>query len=392
MPLQVDRFAELELADLAGRGLIRAPDDGAARASAQAAARRIGRPFVDASSNDYLALGSSTVSRETDVQAGGGAPPGAGASRLIHGTHSAHLALEGALASWVGLPSALLFPTGYAANVGLLQALGARDTVLVSDSLNHASIVDGCRLARAQTVVVPHGDLGAIERSLVAARTARARWVVVESLYSMDGDGPDLARLRGLCDRHGAGLVVDEAHALGVLGPEGAGRCREAGVVPDAIVGTLGKAVGVQGAFVAGSALLRDLLWNRARTFVFSTAPSPRLAELALFHVQRARAADELRARLLERVQRLHAALRQRQLPLPEGLIGPIVPIVLGANDRALAAAAALADEGILAQAIRYPTVPEGSARLRLTVTAAWPSDAPAWLAAALARFAQGTT
>jgi 8-amino-7-oxononanoate synthase len=382
MGFSVDDLADAELAELARRGLLRTPDDGAARRSTEVAATALGVPFVDASSNDYLGL-ARDVSRETPVQAPW---PGAGASRLIHGTQPAHLALERALAEWVGLPEALTFSSGYAANVGLLQALGIDGTVLVSDALNHASIVDGCRLSRARVEVVPHRDLGAVEGALVAARGARARFVVVESCFSMDGDGPDLTALRALCDRLSAGLVVDEAHALGVFGPGGAGRCAQTGVRPDALVGTLGKAVGVQGAFVAGSERLRTLLWNRARSFVFSTAPSPRLAELAAFHVQRVRADDAGRARLHALVASLRASLRAAGVAPMVDSVAPIVPVLIGSNERALAVATELQRAGILAQAIRYPTVPEGTARLRLTVSASWSDDAPERVAHALAR------
>ena len=348
------------------------------------AAEKLRRPMVDTSSNDYLGFAQADVSRETSVQSR--APSGAGASRLIHGTRPAHLALERDLASWVGLDSALLFASGYAANVGLLQALGGTETVFISDGLNHASIIDGCRLSRSRIEVVPHLSVEAIERCLADHAAAPLRCVLTESYFSMDGDGPNLRELRAVCDRHGAALVVDEAHALGVFGPAGAGRCREAGVVADALVGTLGKAVGVHGAFVAGSVRLRELLWNRARSFVFSTAPSPVLAELAQFHVQRTRAATELRVTLGRRATELRAALEARKLPTVPGSFGPIVPVVLGDERRAVAAVTQLASEGVLAQAIRPPTVPQGTARLRLTAKATWAEDVPDLVAAAVAR------
>jgi 8-amino-7-oxononanoate synthase len=382
MRSSVDELADAELGALASRGLLRVPDDGSARRVAEEAARRLGVPFVDASSNDYLGL-ARDVSRETPVQAPW---PGAGASRLIHGTRPAHLALERALADWVGLPEALMFSSGYTANVGLLQALGLEGTVVVSDALNHASIVDGCRLSRARVEVVPHLEQGAVERALTGAATARARFVVVESCYSMDGDSPDLGALRSLCDQHRAGLIVDEAHALGVFGPSGAGRCAAACIRPDALIGTLGKAVGVQGAFVAGSASLRSLLWNRARSFVFSTASSPHLSELAAFHVQRARSDEAGRARLSRMTTDLRAALHAMRVPTMTTADAPILPVLIGSNERALLVAGELQREGILVQAIRYPTVPEGTARLRLTVSAGWPDGAPERVADALAR------
>jgi 8-amino-7-oxononanoate synthase len=215
-----------------------------------------------------------------------------------------------------------------------------------------------------------------VEAVLVEHRDERARWVVVESCFSMDGDGPDLRALRALCDEHDAGLIVDEAHALGVWGPSGGGRCAEAGVVPDALIGTLGKAVGTQGAFVAGSERLRTFLWNEARSFVFSTATSPRLAELSLLHVERVKSADGLRATLRQHSRELRGALRDHGLSTTPGLDGPIVPLVVGDNERVLAVVSQLERAGILAQGIRPPTVPAGTARLRFTACAAWPDGA----------------
>jgi len=367
---------------LAEAGLLRRSDDGSRRTAAQAAADRLGVPFVDASSNDYLGLAGQDVSRETRVQVGA---PGAGASRLIHGTRDELVALETRLAKWVGTAGALLFTSGYAANVGLLSAIGVGGSVILSDRLNHASIVDGCRLARAEVEVIPHLDLGALELALTNHRGRGPVWVVTESCFSMDGDGPDLLALRSLCDRFEAGLVVDEAHALGVFGARGAGRCQAAGVRPDALVGTLGKAVGTQGAFVAGSRALLELLWNQARSFVFSTATSPLLASVTLLHVERLEAANYARAVVLERARLLSEALIRSGVPLPPGLGGPIVPVLVGGNDEALRIAHDLESEGILAQAIRPPTVPPGGARLRLTVSASWPDGAVERVATAVA-------
>jgi 8-amino-7-oxononanoate synthase len=378
----LDAFVGHELAELESKGLLRMPDDGRGREAATAAAQSLGRELVDASSNDYLGLGALGVSRETDVQVG---IAGSGASRLIHGTRPAQLQLEGQLAAWVRLQAALLFTSGYAANLGVLSALGAADTLIISDKLNHASIIDGARLGRARIEVVPHLDLAAVELALRGNQVARARWVVTESYFSMDGDGPDLRALRAMCDRFAAGLVVDEAHALGLFGPSGAGRCVEAGIVPDVLIGTMGKAIGTQGAFVAGSDLLRQFLWNRARSFVFSTATSPLLAARTLLHVERTRAADDLRARLRTTASRLRERLLSLGVRAEPGLNGPIVPIVVGDNDAAMRAASALESEGILAQAIRPPTVPPGGARLRITVSAVWPDDAVERVSAAVA-------
>jgi 8-amino-7-oxononanoate synthase len=342
--------------------LFRDPLDAGARDAVAGAALGAGARFIDASSNDYLGL-AHAVSRET-------ADPGAGASRLVQGTRPEHEALERELAEWVGCARALLFTSAYAANAGALAALAGEDSVLVSDELNHASIIDGCRLARGQVLVTPHLDLAAIDSALSAARMTPIRWVVTESYFSMDGDGPNLPALRAICDRHRAFLIVDEAHGLGVFGKGGAGRCAELGVRPDVLIGGLGKAVGSQGGFVAGSEPLRSYLWNRARTFVFSTAPSPLLCTSALEQVRVARTADPARARLHERVRLLRDRLAGLGVPLAPGSFGPIVAIVAGDGERALVLARRLREDGILAQAIRPPTVPAGSARLRVTVTA----------------------
>jgi 8-amino-7-oxononanoate synthase len=240
-------------------------------------------------------------------------------------------------------------------------------------------------LARAEVLVTPHLDLAAVDGALSAARSAPVRWVVTESYFSMDGDGPNLPALRALCDRHRAFLLVDEAHTLGVVGPSGAGRCAELGVRPDVLIGGLGKAVGSQGGFAAGSELLRSYLWNRARTFIFSTAPSPLLCADALAQVQIARAADQSRLKLHENVNVLRAALAERGLVVARGSFGPIVPVVLGDSERAVAVAASLRARGILAQAIRPPTVPEGTARLRLTVHAGMDAQDVERLASAIA-------
>lgn len=340
-------FLDEELAKLEAAGLLRlpsAPPD----------------PFLlDCSSNDYLGY-ARDVSRETSL--------GAGASRLIHGTTSEHLELESRLADWVQLPAALLFSSGYAANVGLLQSLARPGDVIFSDELNHASLIDGCRLSRARTVVVPHNDLEALDRAL-AAEAGRRRWIVTESYYSMDGDGPDLVALRALADRHGAHWLVDEAHALGVFGPSGAGRCAEHHVKPDALMGTLGKSVGSSGAFVAGSPSLRLYLWNRARSLVFSTATSPSLAQQTLAMVEAVQRADPQRAQLLRKAEAFVTRLQRAGMPFPERyLTGPIVPVVLGTADAAQQLARELTEAGFLVQAIRPPTVPAGTSRLRITL------------------------
>ncbi len=277
--------------------------------------------------------------------------------------------LERALASWLEAESALLFTSGYAANVGLIPALADSPTDLVlSDALNHASIVDGSRLARAQTTVFPHLDVDRV-RKLLRGSSARRTWVVTESYFSMDADTPDLAQLRAVCDEYGAALVVDEAHALGVLGPEGRGLCAEAGVEPDVLVGTLGKALGTGGAFVVGCEDLVRWLWNRARSFVFSTGLSPALAASALHSLRRVQADATLRATTQQRAIQLRAGLAR--LGLTALGYGHVVPVIIGDCRAAVRVADALQLDGFSVRAIRPPSVPSGTARIRFTASAA---------------------
>ncbi|WP_434043891.1 MULTISPECIES: aminotransferase class I/II-fold pyridoxal phosphate-dependent enzyme [Sorangium] len=347
------RHLQDELSELNRAGLLRTPPVVAAPAG-----------MLVLCSNDYLGYARLPWLAADD------AASGAGASRLVSGTHETHLIAERELAAWLGTEAALLFSSGYAANVGTLAALARPGDVVVSDALNHASIIDGCRLSRATIEVVPHGDLAAVEGALARAGGARRRWVVTESLFSMDGDTPDLRGLRELCDRHDAALIVDEAHALGVSGPSGAGLCAAAGVRPDVLVGTLGKSLGLHGAFVAGSSTLRTYLWNRARSFVFSTGISPMVALATVDRVRRAAADDAGRARLAMVTDRLRSGLRELGARLLPGSSGPILPWVLESPGVAVEMSQRLARQGVLVQAIRPPTVPAGTSRLRITSSA----------------------
>jgi 8-amino-7-oxononanoate synthase len=309
-------------------------------------------------SNDYLGLAKRPAPA---------AVCGAGASRLVSGEHAIHRELEVAAAELVGQATALVFTSGYAANVGLVSALAGPGDLVVSDALNHASLIDGARLSRATVQVVPHLDLDATAAALARPRAGRA-FVLTESYFSMDADSPDLGALRRLCDEHSAALLVDEAHALGVLGPGGRGLCAEAGVQPDALVGTFGKAFGAGGAFVAGSDALVAWLWNRARSFVFSTGLSPVLAAAALEGVTTAARQPGRRETVLSRA----AAVREGLAAL--GLVlrgrGPIVPWIVGDARKAVRVAESLVARGIDVRPIRPPSVPAGTARLRITLTA----------------------
>lgn len=319
---------------------------------------------VDARSNDYLGLARRAVSRETV----GGSQVGAGASRLVSGTWPEHLALEAELAAWLGSEAALVFSSGYAANVGTVSALAGPGETVLSDALNHASIIDGCRLSRAEVVVLPHGDAGALERAL--ADTRGVRWFVTETYFGMDGVSPDLVRLRAICDRHEVGLVVDEAHALGVFGPGGRGLCAASGVAPDVLIGGMGKALGVQGGFAACGELYRSWLWNRARSLVFSTAPSPVLCALARDQVRAVAGASAARARLAALEQRLSERLGSAGVVMPAGRHGPVFPLVLGSEQAVMRAAARAVALGVRCQPIRPPTVPRGASRLRVSLRA----------------------
>ncbi|MGA3119223.1 MAG: aminotransferase class I/II-fold pyridoxal phosphate-dependent enzyme [Polyangiaceae bacterium] len=316
-------------------------------------------PCTTFCSNDYLGLGG---------RFGPPAAAGASASRLVVGEHAEHITLERLAARLVAQPASLVFTSGYAANVGLLSALAGPADRIVSDAFNHASIIDGARLSKARTVVVPHLDLPAVERALSEPHSGRS-FVVTESYFSMDADQPDLARLRAICDARGAALVVDEAHALGVLGPEGRGLCVAAGVRADALVGTFGKAFGAAGAFVAGCDALMAWLWNRARTFVFSTGLSPALAAAASAGITAAEANPALREMTLGAAHRLREGLHRVGIR-PAGF-GHIIPWVLGPSSAALRMSNALRAHGLDVRPIRPPSVPAGTARLRFTVTAA---------------------
>jgi 8-amino-7-oxononanoate synthase len=341
--------------------------------------------LVSFCSNDYLGLASHPALAAAAAEAARRDGFGASASRLVSGDLPAHRRLEAALADFLSAPAALLFPTGYQANLGVLTALAGPNDLIVSDALNHASLIDGCRLSRARVSVFPHRDAGAARRLLADGGPARRRVLVTESLFSMDGDAAPLADLAAAADETGAVLVVDEAHALGVLGPGGRGLCAEAGIVPAVLIGTLGKAFGSAGGFAAGDSLVRDILLNRARTFIFTTASPPPVAAAAEAALSLIRSPEGARRRDALTRHRLDLASRLAGLGLlSSSPPGPIFPVVLGTEARALAAADALRSRGYYVTAIRPPTVPAGSARLRVTLSAEHTPDEIAGLAKAL--------
>ncbi len=328
-----------------------------------------GRRVVSFASNDYLGLASHPDVRAAAVAAIEHWGTGAGASRLVVGSRPVHDDLEAALADWKGTEAAVLFPTGFAANTGLLAVLAEPGVRIASDALNHASIIDGCRMAAAQGAdvrVYPHGDLDALDAALDGAERAV---VVTDGVFSMDGDVAPWTGLGEVCARRHALLVVDEAHVvLDALPPPAD--------VELVRVGTLSKTLGALGGFVAGDRPLVDLLVNRARPFIFTTAPTPADTAAALAAVEIVRG-EEGRA--------LVARLRGHVEALRPGHPTPIVPIVVGAETDALALAEALLDRGLLVPAIRPPTVPEGTCRLRVALSAAHDDDQVASLRAALA-------
>lgn len=375
-----------ELAALETAGLRRHPH--AVEGRRGAAVRVDGRASTDFSSNDYLGLAADRRLAEAAAAALRDAGTGAAAARLISGTHPLHQALEADLARLKGVEAALLFPTGYAANTGTIPALVGRGDAVYSDALNHASLIDGCRLSRATSRVFPHLDIDALDAQLRAdAGHFRRRLVVVDAVFSMDGDLFPLDRLVEVACRHGAWTYVDDAHGTGVLGREGRGSAEHWGVEGqvDVRMGTLGKALGTAGAFVAGSRTLREWLLNRARSFVFTTGTPPALAAATREAVRIAAAEPWRRERVRENAHRLRAGLAALGRSAPGEADGHIVPVPVGDAAAVVAAGAALRARGFLVGAVRPPTVPAGTSRLRLTVTAAHTAEEIDALLAALA-------
>jgi glycine C-acetyltransferase/8-amino-7-oxononanoate synthase len=328
------------------------------------------RPLLDFSSNDYLALSQHPelikASRDALERYG----VGVGAARLMSGDLGLFHQLEHEVADFKGCAAALLFGSGYMANVGMIPALIGRGDVVFTDRLDHASIYDGCRLAGARLLRFRHNDLEHLEALLKKERGTGRALVVVESLYSMDGDIAPLAELVALKNRHDCLLMVDEAHATGLFGDHGGGLIAAAGLADEVevVMGTFGKALGSYGAYVAGSATLRDYLINRARSFIYSTGLPPAVVGASLAAVKLVRRSPDLRLRLAEKAAYFKACLQGEGLP---GTPGPthIVPVMIGDGGVALALAEECCRLGLFATAVRPPTVPEGTARLRFSVT-----------------------
>jgi len=331
-----------------------------------------GRELLLMASNDYLGLSQHPQLISCGARAAEQWGAGSGSARLISGSSALFDTLEKRLADFKQTQAALVFSTGYMANIGLLSALAEKDDIIFSDELNHASIIDGCRLSRAKVSVYPHLDTGTLEAQLRQSGRYRRRIIVTDALFSMDGDIAPLPRLLELARSHDAVLIVDDAHGTGVLGPKGRGTVAHFGLEDcDRLVlmGTLGKALGCFGAFVAGSRVLIDYLVNRARSFIFTTAMPPSNVAVALAALDLIEQEPTLRERLQENTDFMHRELGSLGFDLGNSQT-QIIPIMAGEASTSVAMAADLMEQGIFLQAIRPPTVPKDAARLRLTVTA----------------------
>ena len=369
-----------ELEALAAKGLRRALEP---LASMQGPVVTVdGRRLVNLCSNDYLGLAGDARLRAAAAAAAEREGAGAGAARLVAGDLPIHGALEARLAAFKRAEAALLFNSGYHANAGVPAALVGRGDAIFSDVLNHASIIDGGLLSRAELVRYRHLDVQELA-DLLARSTARRKLVVTDAVFGMDGDAAPLRELADLCDRHGAMLYVDEAHSAGVLGPTGAGLAEALGVADrvDVHMGTLGKALGSFGAYVAGERRLVELLVSRARTFVFTTALPPAACGAALAALDVVASEPGRRARLHALAARMKDGLARLGFDVAR-VVAPIFPVVLGTEERALAASRAMRARGFFVRAIRPPTVPRGTSRLRVSLTAAHgPEQVDAFLA-----------
>lgn len=329
-----------------------------------------GREYIAFCSNDYLGLAADprlAAAAKAGIDRYG---VGAGASHLILGHSTAHHELEDALAAFVRLPRALLFSTGYMANMGVVGALCGRGDTVFADRLNHASLNDAALVSRAAFKRYAHSDLAALER-LLKATPARRKLVIVDAVFSMDGDIAPVPELLELCERHDAYLLIDDAHGFGVLGAQGRGTLAHFGIASERVIymATLGKAAGVAGAFVAGSAALIETLIQNARPYIYTTATPPLLAHTLLTSLQLIEQENWRR----ERLDALILQLKQGLAASPWRLLAsdtPIQPLLVGDNAAALGLSEQLAAQGLLVPAIRPPTVPQGTARLRISLSA----------------------
>jgi 8-amino-7-oxononanoate synthase len=379
---QLDEELARELQALADGGRLRSlpPLDGRLGPRMRVGEREVwmfaGANYLDLAADPRVVRAAQQALAEHGAASGG--------ARLISGNLPDHEALERELARFLGCEAALLFSTGYMANLGVLTALAGPGDLIASDALNHASVIDACRLSGAAVEVFAHGDPDAL-RSALGRRSARRRIVALDGVYSMDGDVAPLAELVPVARAHGALVVLDDTHGIGVLGAQGRGAAELTGVEVDAWVGNLGKAFGSFGGFVAGSARLREWLVNRARSFIFTCGLPPACSAAARAALRIAQAEPERRKNLLERADQLRAGLRALGFATGPGATH-IVPVLVGDERAAMSLSAALLERGVFAQGIRYPSVPKGGARLRLTPIA---THQPQHVAQVLAAFAE---
>lgn len=328
--------------------------------------------YLNLASNNYLGLTHCPVVQHAAAQAATEHGAGSGGARLITGSHPYYPKLERQLAAFKQTEAAIVFNTGYMANVGTISALANPSDVIFSDELNHASIIDGCRLSKARTVVYRHCDTEHLAELLHDTPCSGKRIIVTDGVFSMDGDIAPLPALVPLAEKYQAIIIVDDAHATGVIGPGGRGTAAHFGLEGKIHVqiGTLSKALGAEGGFVAGSQLLIEYLVNRARSFIFTTALAPSTIAAASAALAQLVSRPELVAKLQENAAFLRNGLNQSGLTVGQG-ITPIIPVTVGEADTALALASELKDYGVLISAIRPPTVPPGASRLRIAVSAA---------------------
>ena len=344
-----------------------------------------GKEYLNFSSNDYLDLANDSRVKKTVIAAVEKFGSGSGGSRLMCGTLTLHEELEKKLADWAGFEEAIVFGSGFLANTGVISALaGAGDTVYF-DKFDHASIIDGVMLSGAAWKRYRHNDLGELESML--EKSAGNSFIIADSVFSMDGDLADVIKLKELSDKYGAFLIIDEAHAIGVFG-EGIGLCAQKNIKPDLITGTFSKAFGGYGGFAVCSSAVKKILINSARSFIFSTALPPACLGGAIKALEIIREEKELGNSLLDNSSYFHGLLRGAGLKLPE-FSSQIIPVMIGDNKHAVKAAELLWEEGIYAKAIRPPTVPKGTARLRLSVTFSHTKQALKTASEKIARAAQ---
>jgi 8-amino-7-oxononanoate synthase len=330
-----------------------------------------GHEIINFSSNNYLGIANHpglAAAAKTAIDRYG---CGSGASRLISGNMTLHEELESQLAEFKGTEAALVFNSGFQANTGVISTLAGEGDAIFSDTLNHASIIDGCRLARAQTLVYAHNDLDQLEAQLKQATGFGRKLIVTESIFSMDGDEAPLTGIVELAEKYGAMVMVDEAHATGVFGASGAGVVQKLGLGDRVAVqmGTLGKAFGGFGAYIAGSAGLRDLLINRCRSFIFTTSLPPAVMAMAIAAIDIVKHEPERRDALWQNCDNLKEGLRSLGYRVGASE-GPILPLIIGDANECMRFSEHLLEKGVFAQGIRPPTVPPGTSRLRITLMA----------------------